>query len=108
MHKLLQQYLEKQGVKRISDLDENERVTFDGWSSILSEGKVDVNKIKELCESQIGMIEGMWGNVENSTQKNERFIISHTLFKKIINLIDATQDERESLEAHLTSFIHNE
>ena len=112
MHNLLLRLLEKRKIKK-EDLkyDENpllnEKLKFEEWDRVLSEGEISVEKIKEFCRQQIKLIEAQWKNMDNDTKKNERLIISHTIYSTFIQLIESPQTEKENLEKYLTDLITN-
>ncbi|OGT23552.1 MAG: hypothetical protein A2W47_04565 [Gammaproteobacteria bacterium RIFCSPHIGHO2_12_38_15] len=111
MHNLLLRLLEKRGVKKEElKSDENpllnEKLKFEEWDKVLSEGEVSVDKIKEFCKNQIKIIEVQWKNLDNDTKKNERLIILHTVYSTLINLIESPQTEKENLEKYLTELLN--
>jgi len=107
MHKILEDLLTKRGVK-IESLSPDEKRDFERWNSTLDEGDITVEKISNICQQQIKIIEGKWKDLDNSNQKNERLIIMHTVYKTILSMIKAKAEERKRLEAYLTSLLHTQ
>lgn len=104
MHTLLEKLLNKRGLE-VKELVAEEKVQFDRWNATLSGEKVTVEKIISFCERQKGLIELQWDNLDNIPLKNERLVILHSVYSKILNMIHAEETERISLEKHLESLI---
>jgi len=102
---LLSRLLEKRGIKDRSELAGEEREQFNRWQGILSGGDITVDKIKEFCETQKSIIDTQFENKDNSVQKNERLIVAHTIYSKLIRLITAPQSEKEALEKYLEALL---
>ena len=105
MNKVLEDYLLKTKIDP-KEMTAEEKATFDKWSVILS-GEVTVQKIVEFCDRQKEVIENQWASVDNDERKNERLIIYHTIYSKIIKMIQADETERVALANHLQSLIDN-
>ncbi len=105
MHPLLNRLLRKRKIEDVTELKEDEKVTFDTWERILSEGEITVDKIVEFCLSQINVIEIQWKNLDNPEKKNERLILMHTIYKTLVNLIKAPRTEKENLEKYLNDLL---
>lgn len=96
------------GVESVDKLTTEEKVDFDRWHKILSDGEVTVEKIQRFCVSQKHLIETDWANLNNSKEKNERLIIAHTIYTKLLGVIEQPQSEKEALEKHLNSLLLDE
>ncbi len=105
MHFLLEKLLKKRKISDSSLLSKEEADTFDRWNSILGQGGITVDKIKEFCKTQVELIETQWDNMDNSIQKNERFILLHSVYRNLLKVIDSPATERESLEKYLTNLL---
>lgn len=108
MHYLLEKLFNKRGIKDTSALNNSEKGTYDRWQRILSEGEITVDKIRDFCKAQISLIESKWRDLDNLPQKNERYIIMHTVYKTLIDAIDKPQKERENLEKYLQQLVDSE
>src|SRR3990167_11486211 len=106
MHQLLHQLLRKRNVE-VDNLETSEKTTFDSWNKILSSSEVSVEKIKEFCENQIRLIEGKWRNLDNTADKNDRLITQHSVYKALLQAMDAPTKERENLEKYLVVLVGN-
>lgn len=104
MHHLLQRLLKKRGLE-VDHLEGSEKETFDNYNKVLSQGEVSVEKIKEFCENQVRLIEGKWKNFDNSSEKNDRLIVQHSVYKTILQVFEAPTRERENLEKYLVDLI---
>lgn len=102
---ILDRLLEKRGIKNTDELSQEEKQDFERWQKILSDGEVTLEKVLTFCDNQISLIEGQWKNLDNSTQKNERLIVAHTIYRAIKNVITSPQAEREVLEKYLQQVI---
>lgn len=107
MHTSLEKLLTKRGVK-VEDLAGEEKATFDKWNKVLSNDEITVTKIREFCNIQKEIIEAQWSNLDNSSQKNDRLVLMHTIYSKIARATEADKTERESLERYLNQLIDSE
>ncbi len=105
MHELLKKLLHKRGITDTSKMDDAEKASFDNWNEKLK-GEMTVEKITEFCNNQVSLIENLWKNTDNSTQKNERLIIQHSIYKSIIDLTEKHNLERENTIKYLTSLVN--
>lgn len=107
MKAILDKVLEKRGITDITKLTPEEKETFDKWDKILSEGSITVSKISEFCENQISKIESSWRKdvIDNSSLKNEKFVIMHTVYTALLDCITGQKSEREELEKYLQSLL---
>ena len=101
MHVLLQKLLGKRGIKDIAALDEEEKVTFQGWQKILSKEELNIDDIKEFCNSQISVIEGKWQDYNLENTKKAELIPYHTVYKTLLLAISSPKVAREALEQQL-------
>ena len=104
---LLKQLLKKRGIENTTELNDEEKSDFDRWNQILSKGEINVEKILEFCKHQKQIIENQWSNLDNAAVKNERLVIQHTIYSKLIGVIESPASEREALEKHLQDMIKN-
>lgn len=105
MIKILADLLQKRNIKDIKELSTAEKADFDRWEAVLSGEEITVPKILEFCTRQKAAIELKWENTDNPVDKNERLIIMHTIYSKIIRMIQAEEAERKALEKHLASLV---
>ena len=106
MHSLLSKLLIKRGIENEKDLSKEEKEWFSEKERILSlKDEVSSEDIKKFCQTQIGIIEDQWKNLDNTTLKNERLIMIHTIYSTLIKAINASKVEREILEDYLTQLI---
>lgn len=106
MHYLLDKLLNNRGIKSLEDLQPEEKAQFDEWNGILS-GKdaVTVPKILEFCQSQKSLVEAQFANLDNSKERNDRLVLQHTIYSKLVRLIGADEAQRKALEKYLTQLI---
>lgn len=105
MHSLISRLFEKRKIVDLQSLSNEENETFRKWDAILSTEEVTPDSIKKFCLQQREFIERQWDNLDNSERKNERLILQHTMYSKLLSVIDAPQKEREQLESYLQSLI---
>lgn len=103
MHKLLHDLLAKRKLKP-QDLTPEETAEFRRWTTILDE-EVTVEKIVEFCNIQMDRIENEWSELDNKKLKNERLLIMHAVYKKIVRMIDGKKTERKSVEEELNRLL---
>lgn len=101
----IDELLEKRGIKDVSTLDDGEKQTFDRWQKILSDGEINVDKIKQFCLNQVQVIEHKWKDLDNSDNKLQRLITMHVVYKTILDALDKPAQERENLEKYLAQMI---
>ena len=108
MHILLSNLLKKRGIPNTDALSKEEKEWFEEKEKILAlSDEVTVKDFIKFCQSQLNIIEDQWKNLDNSTQKNERLIILHTVYSTILKATTASRVERELLEDHLTQLLHH-
>lgn len=105
MNTLLAKWLDKLKVKNVNDLSSEEKATFDKWESILSEGEMTVDKIKEFCKTQKAIIETQYSNPDNSSKKDSVLKASLGFYNALIGIIESPKAEKEALEKHLIQLI---
>lgn len=105
MHLLLDKILKKRGVDDTAKLSEEEKETFDRWQKILSEGEVTLETVKNFCETQLGVIEGKFKELDRDKDKTERLVLLHSVYKSLLSIISSPRVERENLEKYLNSLL---
>ena len=106
MHSLLSKLLTKRGIENEEDLSKEEQDWFKEKERILSlNDEITIEDFKKFCLAQKNIIEDQWNNLDNTTTKNERLIIAHTVYSRILKAVDASKVEREMLEDYLTQLI---
>ena len=89
----------KRGIEDVTQLDKEERETFEKYEAILSKPDLTLADLKHFLESQIGIIETKWNDYDRKNK--EDLIPYHTVYKTLLNIITAPQVERETLEDYL-------
>ena len=105
MNFLLEKLFKKKGIVDASKLDESEKATYDSWQRTLSEGDMSVDKIQAFCKQQLSIIEGKFKEMDNSAEKNQRLIVSHNIYRALVDTIEKPKNEREQLERYLQSLL---
>lgn len=106
MHYLLEKLLLKKKLD-IRELSAEETADFERWNGVLSKKELKVQDIVDFCVQQIADIEAKWQSLDNPTLKNERLIIMHTVYSKILQVTKAGEQERKQLEAYLQGLVDN-
>lgn|SRR3990167_4294203 len=101
---ILSDIFKKRGIKDISELDKEERETFENYEKILSKPELTLEDFKHFLEAQIGVIESKWKDYDR--QNKADLIPYHTVYKTLLNIINAPLVERKALEDYLTQ-LHN-
>lgn len=101
-------YFKKKGIESVENLSADEKITYDKWTFILSEGEITVDKISKFCESQLGIIENEWKDMSNSAEKNNRLVVQHTVYRTLLKAIASPRAEAENLEKYLISLLHSD
>ena len=105
MHALLRKYLFKKGIKKVDELSDEERATFDQWDKTLTEDKITVGNIVDFCNAQLRDIEEAFKDNDRSKQKTERLATLHSVYSSIRDLVDSPKAQREQLIKYLTSLL---
>lgn len=103
MHGLLARLLQRKGINSLEELDKEEKITFDNYQKILSKKELTIEDLKLFLESQVGVIEGKWKDLNLEQSKKAEMIPYHTTYKTILQAIGSPQSEREALEQFLLS-----
>jgi hypothetical protein len=107
MHALLEKLLLKRKITSVANLTPDEKEQYDRWESVLGEGEMTVDKMRDFCSSQIGVIKGQMKGLDNSQLKNERLIVYLNVYDTMLTLIDSPRAEREALEKYLNQLLTN-
>lgn len=105
MHILLSKWLEKIGVKNVNDLSSEEKLTYDNWNLILSEGEITLEKVILFCKGQKKLIESQYSNPDNTDKKDHILKASLGVYNALLGLLEGPKVEREALEKYLTQLI---
>jgi len=105
MHKLLQQLFKKRGIKDVNDLSEVEKSQYDEWQKILSKETLNLDDIKNFCQTQVSIIESKWSDYNLNNSRKSEMIPYHTVYRTILKAIDSPQIVREQLEEQLNNLI---
>lgn len=103
MQNILSKLLNKRGIKDTKELTQEERVVFDNYEKVLSKDRLSVDDLQLFLSGQISLIETKWKDYEYKDK--EKLIPYHTVYKTLLETIQAPQREREVLEKYLNSLI---
>lgn len=98
---LLQRLLKKRGVESIDKLSDEEKETFSEWQRVLSRKELTMMDLKEFILQRIFDIEHRWRDPNTSNEKKAELIPYHTVYKTLLQAIDAPEIERMALEQTL-------
>ena len=107
MHPLLLKLFAKRGIEDIKQLDPEERQDFENWNKVLSKEELTLEDIKLFCQSQIDVIENKWKDLNLEDKKKMEMIAPHTVYKTILQTINAPKVVREQLEKQLLELTKN-
>lgn len=102
---ILQKILKKRGIEDVNELDLEEREQFEQWRKTLSEDEISLDSVKDFCETQVRNIEAQMKDLERSTEKTDRLVTQHTVYKSIIGIIEAPQEMKENLIKYLQGLL---
>lgn len=100
---ILAKLFQKRGIKDINDLSSEEKQTFENYERVLSKRELTIDDIKQFLSLQIGIIESKWRDYEYKEKAN--LVAYHTIYKTLLEAIDAPEKEREQLEKYLIQLI---
>ena len=88
-------------------MSQEERAVFDNYKKVLDGGdELTAKQIKEFCQQQIQLIEAKWRKFDTREFDKGLLIPYHTVYKVIIQAIEAPAVERENLEKYLNQLIN--
>lgn len=105
MNNIISKLFNKRGIKDSSELSEEEKGQFEQWQAILAKESLTVSDIIEFCEGQVANIEAQFKDLDNSSEKQNKLVIQHNVYKTLINIIKSPSAEKESLERYLTDML---
>ena len=101
MHTLLEKLFRKRGIKDATQLDTEEKATFENWDKILSKEELTLEDVKHFCQSQLSIIEGKWADYGIEQAKKSEFLPYYTVYKALLAAINSPRSAREALEKQL-------
>jgi hypothetical protein len=103
---ILTKLLKRKGIEKIEDLSADERVVFDNYKATLAKEQLTIEDFKKFLETQITIIEGKWKNYDLENAKKAELIPYHTVFKTLLQAIEAPLVEKRALEEVLLQQIN--
>lgn len=98
---MLDQILQKLGLKSIDDLKPAERVTWMQWASILGKRDVTIDDLKKFLPQELERATIELRKHDNSAQKDSYYKAYGDILATITKVITAPEHERESLRSML-------
>jgi hypothetical protein len=105
MHKLLYDLLVKRGIKNISELEAEERRDYENWQAVLSKEELNLEDIKQFCNTQCDIIKQKWSDYNIAEAKKAELIPYFTFYNMLLTAIDSPKTGREALEKRLIELI---
>jgi hypothetical protein len=105
MKGILTRLFEKKGIKDISELSYADKLEFDKWNGILSEGEVTLDKVLQFCTTQLSLIERQFRDLDISTQKRDRLMLLHGVYSALKEVITQPKAQKEALEKYLEGLL---
>lgn len=103
---LLDKWLQKVGVQKVEELSPEEKTVYDHYRHILSGDSVSVESIKAFCKAQIAIIEEKFAN--NTVIMSDHYLKACLhVYLNLLKAIEAPEQERISLELHLTQLLND-
>lgn len=103
---ILTKLLKRKGIEKIEDLSTDERVVFDNYKATLAKEQLTIEDFKRFLETQITIIEGKWKNYDLENAKKAELIPYHTVYKTLLQAIEAPLVEKRALEEVLLQQIN--
>jgi hypothetical protein len=98
---MLQQILEKLGIRSIDDLKPAERETWRQWGEILARHELTTDDIKAFLTTELARANGELHSFDNSDRK-EMFYKAYAVFSEtLLKAISAPQREKDQLRDFL-------
>ena len=98
---MIDQILEKLGLKDVSELNEVERATWSEWASILSKQDVTIEDLKAFLPKELERANIELRKFENAKEKDQFYKAYSSLLDTITKFIAGPTKQREALIAFL-------
>jgi hypothetical protein len=105
MNSLIERLLKKRGIKNPTELQPEEKQTFDHWQSILGKEQLTTDDITAFIRTQIGIIEGKWKDLDVPTSKKADLIPYHVVYKTLLAAIESPTHAKKALEIQLNQLL---
>lgn len=105
MHPLIARILRKRGIEDFRQLQPEEKADIERWQTTFDETEPTVENVVKFCEREISKIETQMALVDNSSQKNDRLVLLHSVYRNMYGLLTKPQPEREELERYLQDLV---
>lgn len=104
---LLGNLMRKRGITNVEELSIEEKATFQNYERILSKREVSIADMRQFMIFQINSIEMRWRDNKISQDEKAELIPYHTVYKTLLQAIDAPEAERVALEQVLLQQINS-
>jgi hypothetical protein len=98
---MIDQILQKLGIRSIDDLKPAERATWMQWTSILAKGDVTIEDLKKLLPIELERARDELLKYENSKEKDLFHKAYITALETITKIVTTPTQERENLKSML-------
>jgi hypothetical protein len=98
---MLNELLEKLGIKSPEDLKPEELKTYTAWAYILAKPEATIDDLKKLLPKELERANHELQNFDNSDKKEMYYKAYATLCENITKIISAPAQERETLKQFL-------
>ncbi len=102
---ILSRLFAKRGIKDVNDLDPEERETYKRYEIVLSKRELTIADIRVFLQNQVNVIESKWSDFETPNAKKAELIPYHTVYRTILQALDAPEIERQNLERYLVEVL---
>lgn len=99
--------MRKRGIKNVDDLSTEEQATFQNYERILSKREVSIADMRQFMIFQINSIETRWRDNKIMQEEKAELIPYHTVYKTLLQAIDAPEAERIALEQVLLQQVNS-
>lgn len=101
MNSLIGRLLRKRGIDDVEKLSAEEKATVENYERILSKRELTVADLREFARFQVDKIEGVWRDQNVEQSRKAELIPYHTVYKTLLQAIEAPEAERKALESVL-------
>lgn len=98
MNSLLAKFLRKKGIESVKDLNPEEKATFERYQSILAKKDLSLDDLRQFIKARIDHIEMKWKDMNIEQSKKAELVPYYTVYKTLLQAIEAPIAEREALE----------
>jgi hypothetical protein len=98
---MIQEFLEKLGIRSVDELTDEERKTYQQWSSVLSKPETTIEDLRAFLPKEIARMEDLLNRYDNTEKADIYYKACLRNLKLVTNIITTPEKERMQLREQL-------